>query len=141
MAHEAMSGLYPKTLRTLMGATPEGLERDSWTVTREFEAPLITNDRRGAVLRAYRNATKAARGDEGVAAPFPKGWRERAGSAFGAAKGAGAFGLSGPELRGRASLDVHVKSDGRANVKADGGDLFQDVKVNRGRSMSPAIDA
>lgn len=91
---------------------------------------------------AHRYALQNLERNTAASPAFPKDWRERAGgSAFDAARGAGAFGVTGPELRGRAALDVHVKSDGRANVKADGGDLFQDVRVNRGRSMSPAIDA
>ncbi len=68
----------------------------------------------------------------------PLEWRNRAGGAYDAARGAGVFGTSGPQWRGRASLDVRVRADGRVNTQADGGDLFQDVNVNRGRSMAQA---
>jgi hypothetical protein len=33
-----------------------------------------------------------------------------------------------------------MEADGLAGVKVDGGSMFEDVKVNRGRSISPAID-
>jgi hypothetical protein len=74
--------------------------------------------------------------------PYPSNWNPimRRGSAFEAASGAGVFGLNGPTWQGSASLDVRVKADGSTNVKADGGDLFKDVNITRGRSMVAAQD-
>lgn len=54
MAREAMSGSYPATKQTLMNADEGSLAAGSHVLTREFERPLISNDRSGAVSRAYR---------------------------------------------------------------------------------------
>lgn len=56
MAHEAMSGRYPRTRNILMHANPGTFSRDVPTITREFEAPKYVNPRTGAVENAYRNA-------------------------------------------------------------------------------------
>jgi hypothetical protein len=55
MAHEAMSGRYPKTKNILMHADPGSFGRDVPIITREFEAPKVVNMRTGAVENAYRN--------------------------------------------------------------------------------------
>ncbi len=54
MAHEAMNGKYKATRRILMNASPDTMTRDSWTITGEFEAPKVNNNRSGAVAQAYR---------------------------------------------------------------------------------------
>lgn len=152
MAREAMSGAYPRTRRVLMGATPERLADDQWTITREFEAPAVTNDRSGAVARAYGAGVAAGRGglpSGGYWAKDSKGnpvavgpdghavQGARRGSAFNAARQTGAFGLSGPVARsGEASLSVHITADGKVKTQADGGELFNRVDVDRGRTVS-----
>jgi hypothetical protein len=52
MAHEAMSGSYPRTRQILMsGQIGRGTTN---TITGEFERPAVINDRYGAVLQAHR---------------------------------------------------------------------------------------
>ncbi len=60
------------------------------------------------------------------------------GSAFNAARETGAFGLSGPIARsGEARLSVQITADGRVkSSKADGGELFNRVDIDRGRTIS-----
>lgn len=73
MAREAMLGnkqrSFPKTRRILMGATPEGMNRESWGITHEFEAPRVDNDRSGAVWQAYRAGERA--GQSKITPPTP----------------------------------------------------------------------
>jgi murein DD-endopeptidase MepM/ murein hydrolase activator NlpD/transposase InsO family protein len=54
MAHEAVSGRFKQTRRVLMGQGSGDLERDTDTITREFESPAIINRRSGAVRNALR---------------------------------------------------------------------------------------
>lgn len=55
MAHEAMNDkTYGATRRALIEARPETFDRDSDTITRNFEAPKINNYRGGAVKKAFR---------------------------------------------------------------------------------------
>lgn len=60
------------------------------------------------------------------------------GSAFNASREAGAFGLSGPVARsGEARLSVQITADGKVkSSQVDGGDLFNRVDIDRGRTVS-----
>lgn len=54
MAHEAMNDKkYSDTRNVLMNATTETFERDSATITGNFERPLVNNYRAGAVKAAF----------------------------------------------------------------------------------------
>lgn len=161
MAHEAMSGRYKMTRNILMNASPTSFEAHTNAITREFESPAVINRRSGAVRQAFYTAVqdqqrqileeagrggrsgiyeRVGRGRNGNS-PLLYPWNWAPGKAFQSAKEAGAFGLSGPEMKGgRASLDVNVRGDGGADVKANGGDLFNEVNVNRGRSMVESAD-
>lgn len=54
MAHEAMTGRFPQTQRILKGQGSGDLERDTNTITGEFESPKVINRRSGAVREALR---------------------------------------------------------------------------------------
>ena len=59
MAHEAMTGGYGRTRRILLGGGSGDVERDTNTITGEFEAPQKINRRSGAVRNAMRIGPKA----------------------------------------------------------------------------------
>jgi hypothetical protein len=71
MAHEAMSGKYGATREALRHATPETIDRDADTITRNFESPAVPNSayRAGRAREAYRakdspsTAQQSSRGD------------------------------------------------------------------------------
>lgn len=77
-----------------------------------------------------RAADAMRRGDDQVAP----------GSAYRAAQDAGAMGGAGPD--GKAVLDINVNGFPKGwRARADGGDLFREVNVNRGKNMSaPGAD-
>jgi hypothetical protein len=52
MAHRAMTD-FPSVRRTLIGATPDNMLPNTYGVTKTFESPAITNDRRANVKGAY----------------------------------------------------------------------------------------
>ncbi|MFB0491949.1 hypothetical protein ABIE45_004535 [Methylobacterium sp. OAE515] len=76
MAHRAMSGTYPRTRSILLGRGSGDLERDTNTITGEFESPAIINRRSGAVREALRvgpNIPQAERADSGDSSLLPNG--------------------------------------------------------------------
>jgi hypothetical protein len=92
MAHSAMTD-YPQTRNRLMNATQESLDADSWAVTKNFEAPLVINDRTGATRRAYGSMPMRASTPAGGAAPSSfglNGWIAAGGGDANAAPAAAA---------------------------------------------------
>lgn len=67
MAHQAMSGKYPRTRRILMGNGSGNVTADTNTITGEFESPAVINQRSGAVQHAMR--TGPSEGPKAAAAP------------------------------------------------------------------------
>ena len=55
MAHEAMTGGYPRTRNILMNADPANRATNTPIITREFEAPAVTNYRTGNVNPSGRS--------------------------------------------------------------------------------------
>lgn len=150
MAREAMRGnserKFPVTRNILMNATEESLARDSWAITREFEAPARINNRSGAVMQAYRamaDAAKKVRAD-GLLSRIaqgggqPAGWYDRAtegGQLLRAGRQSGVIGQTSPS--GGASMSIELKGFPKGTkTSADGGGLFRDIDVNVGRSFS-----
>ena len=97
MAHEAMSGRYPKTRGILMRADPSTFARDVPIITKEFEAPKVVNMRTGAVVNAFRNQGSISGG--GVDDSRPGGMyraRLRSGGAPMGGRGGGNASASAP---------------------------------------------
>ncbi len=73
MAHEAMSGRFKQTRGILMGEGSGDIERDTNTITREFESPRIVNRRSGAVRNALgvgpEGEATGGRGEAGQPSP------------------------------------------------------------------------
>jgi hypothetical protein len=63
MAHEAMSGRYPRTREALTSAEPGSREERTNRITREFEAPAVINPRTGHVRGAAGVRAKSREAD------------------------------------------------------------------------------
>jgi hypothetical protein len=141
MSHEAMSGKYPRTKETLMGATDEGLTAGSRVITHEFEAPAIDNDRSGATKNAYRTGPDAPANtneDKRRArqAGYPMGWNPRAGNLNHHNSNAIApLGTGGPNvtswhnpITNNISQKVEIKIDGADSPGATGAAVGSQMK-------------
>jgi hypothetical protein len=74
MAHEAMSGKYPKTRESLTGAEPGSRQARTTAITREFEAPRIINPRTGFVGEAAATMAKVpSAAPDAASQPIPPG--------------------------------------------------------------------
>lgn len=69
MAHEAMTGNYPRTRAALMRAGTGTLATDQYAITKEFENPAIVNDRSRGIFDAYRSQWPSAAGGSIFANP------------------------------------------------------------------------
>ncbi|SFL42340.1 hypothetical protein [Methylobacterium pseudosasicola] len=72
MAHRAMSGAYPRTRGILLGRGTGDLDRDTNTITGEFEAPKVINRRSGAVLNALRTGPSQAKAERAPGVDLPR---------------------------------------------------------------------
>jgi hypothetical protein len=59
MAHSAMHD-FPAVKRMLLNATPGNMLPNTYNMTKTFESPTFTNDRRGAVKGAYDKGPAAS---------------------------------------------------------------------------------
>ena len=149
MAHEAMSGRYPKTRGILMRADPSSFGRDVPTITREFEAPKTVNYRTGAVENAYRNqATDAERKGGMYSARMGAGGGPsagRGGSPAGMYQGSGRPLGSSQATFGRAgNVDTHmdpvlVQRLNAAYAAAPGGDKFRVISGYRSNALQAQL--
>ena len=124
MAHEAMSGRYPKTRNVLMHADPSTFGRDVPIITREFEAPKVVNMRTGAVENAYRNQgtvadRELAPGTAGRSGGGMYGARLGAGGGPGGGRGGSPSGMYQGSGRPIGSVAPRFQTAGHVDTRMD----------------------
>ncbi|GJD58355.1 phage tail tip lysozyme [Methylobacterium dankookense] len=167
MVREAMGGGYPRTKGILMGQGSGDARLDTNAITKEFERPLVINDRYGAVANAFRTGPSDASSAGGEDSPWfnrPRsnepgkmsrvrddeipvpGSGERPGDVlmrrmYGGSGAGGGMQIPGsPVQEHRMTIDFQNAPAGM-KTSAKMGSLFKDTTVTKSRQLNGSVFA